>query len=278
MLLSRHRLKKFKVYFNRKVIVITGASSGLGEALALALGEMGAKIFLAARREKKLIQVAQNINNTGKGQAIVYKCDVTDESVVINMFNEVKNQFGHLDILICNAGIIDYIRVQDYNLQVDRNIMNTNYHGAALCIREAVKVMLLQGYGQIFVTNSVAGLVSPPYSSSYNASKHALNAFVATAKAELRSKNIYFTSFHPGDFAPSEIDKGKIPPIWSLDKYRWGKLSDVVQAALNAMQKRKRVYVFPRFYYYLYRLLQGLWPGLIIWLCSISAKEERKIK
>jgi len=276
MFLSSYRQKKIEEYFRGKVVVITGASSGFGEALALALGKLGAKILLTARREEKLIRVAHLINTGDVGQAVVCKCDVTDENEVLNMFNEVKKNFGKLDIFICNAGIIDYARIQDLDLAVDRKIMNTNYHGATLCIREAVKIMLGQGYGHIFINNSVAGFVSPPYSSSYNASKYALKAFVDSAKAELVNKNIFFTSFHPGDFDSTELDKGKNVPNWSFNKYRWSKLSDIVQAAMYAIQKRKGIYVFPRIYFYLYRFLQGVWPGLIIWVCSMSIKKDKK--
>jgi short-subunit dehydrogenase len=110
---------------------------------------------------------------------------------------------------------------------------------------------------------------------SYNASKHALTALINTARAEYIDKNIFFSSFHPGDFDSTELDVGKINPNWAFNKYRWTKLSKVVNAALYVIARRKKVYIFPRYYGFIYRLLTFLWPNLIVLLCSKSIKKVK---
>lgn len=269
--------KKAYKYFKDKVILITGASSGFGNALALELSDFNTKIFLAARREKELINLESFINKNSSSQAIACRTDITKEDEVIGLFKKVEDKYGRLDVTVISAGVIDYELVQDYNLNLDKQIMNINYHGSALCIRESLKMMLRQNKGHIFVMNSLTGLISPPYMSSYNASKHALTAFIDTAKAEfIDNRNIIFTSLHPGDFDSTELDVGKDTPNWAFDKYRWIELKKVVKIAIYVMYKKRNFYIFPGYYALLYRILKGIFPGLIIWLCSKSIKKDNK--
>lgn len=269
--------KKAYKYFNGKVILITGASSGFGKSLALDLSDFNTKIFLAARRKKELMNLENFINKNSVSQAIACMIDITKEDEVIRLFKKIEDKYGRLDIMVISAGVIDYQLVQDYNLDLDKQIMNVNYHGSALCIRESLRIMLFQNRGHIFVMNSLAGLISPPYMSSYNASKYALTSFIETAKAELiGNRNITFTSFHPGDFDSTELGIGKNNPSWAFDKYRWVELKKVVKVAIYVMYKKRNFYIFPGYYALLYRILKGVFPSLIIWLCSKSIKKDKK--
>jgi len=267
--------KKIEEYFRGKVILITGASGGFGRELAITLGNLGTTLCLVARREEELVKVKQMIIEQNKGYAESYVADISKEADVVELFDKIQKKYHRLDILINNAGVTEYYPVWKFDHVSDKKIMGINYHGAALCIREALRIMLAQGQGQIFVTNSLAGLISPPFMVSYNASKHALTSLVNTARAETRGSGIFFTSFHPGDIAGTEIDVGKVTPHWAFNEYRWTKLEKVINAAILAIYKRKKISIYPHYYWLLYRLLNAIAPSLIYWLCERSVKKNQ---
>jgi len=180
-----------------KVIVITGASSGIGEAAAIAFAQKGAKVVLAARRIEKLKKLTENIHHFNK-YCIFVSTDITQESEVINLFNETEIQFGKLDILINNAG--KGLKSEVLNIRFDDwlSVIQTNITGIFLCTREAVKQMIQKkNRGHIITISSIAGFYGAPGYAAYSASKHGVTGFMRSIKWELRKYGIKTSTIHP---------------------------------------------------------------------------------
>lgn len=182
--------------YQEKVVWITGASSGIGEHLAYALAEQGAKLILSSRNEKEL----QRVKNNGQKDAdiLIIPLDVTDFAAIPAAVETAVQHFGKIDILINNAGISQRALVKDTQLEVDQKIMAINYMGKVAMTKAILPLMLRQGYGQIVVISSVMGKVGVPYRSAYAASKHALHGFFDSLRAEVAKDNIDITIILPG--------------------------------------------------------------------------------
>lgn len=182
--------------FQDKVIWITGASSGIGEHLAYAFAEQGAKLALSSRNEKELLRVK---NNCGAGADIlVLPLDVADFSAIENAVKQLIEKYDHIDIVINNAGISQRALAQETALDVDQKILNVNYLGKVAVAKAVLPVLLRQRAGQIVVISSVMGKIGVPYRSAYAASKHALHGFFDSLRAEVYDHNIKVTIICPG--------------------------------------------------------------------------------
>jgi len=124
-------------FYQNKVAVITGASSGIGKAIAIDLAQRGVKVVLGARRESKLIEVVNTIKNQG-GAAIYCVTDVTQEHLCQKLINTAIDQYGTLDILVCNAGISMRANFNDVDITVLHRLMNVNFWGAVYCTKYAL--------------------------------------------------------------------------------------------------------------------------------------------
>jgi dehydrogenase/reductase SDR family protein 7B len=182
--------------YNEKVVWITGASSGIGEHLAYALAEQGAKLILSSRNEKELQRVKNNCHNDS--DILIIPLDVTDFGAIPAAVEDAMSKFGKIDILINNAGISQRSLVKDTQLEVDQKIMSINYLGKVAMTKAILPIMLRQGHGQIVVISSVMGKVGVPYRSAYAASKHALHGFFDALRAEVARDNIAITLILPG--------------------------------------------------------------------------------
>ncbi len=184
--------------FSNKVVVITGASSGIGRACALKFAQKGAKVFLAARRVERLEEVQKEIFNMGSSCTIV-KTDVTKKEDIENLFNKVEETYGKLDILINNAGKGLKASLLDITSEYWQSLLDTNLTSVFLCTQEAVKKMLKsKSNGYIITISSIAGLYGAPNYAAYCASKHAVTGFKRSVKWELRKKGIKCLTIHPG--------------------------------------------------------------------------------
>ncbi len=180
-----------------KVIVITGSSSGLGEATARMLSAQGASVVLGARRLERLEKLAEEINSKG-GKAHAVQTDVTDVKQVQHLVDEAVKKFGRIDVMLNNAGLmpqspLEKLRVDDWNKMIDVNIKGVLYGIAA-----ALPYMKEQKSGQIINVSSVAGHVVSPGSAVYSATKFAVRAISEGLRQEVKPYNIRSTIISPG--------------------------------------------------------------------------------
>lgn len=180
-----------------KVVWITGASSGIGEALAYQFDNEGAKLVLSARREKELQRVKANCKNNAE-DILILPLDLTEHGQMDEKVKRVINKFGRIDILINNGGISQRALVKDTRLEVDKQIMNINYFGTIALTKAVLPYMIRQKSGHFAVMSSVTGKIGVPLRSAYAASKHALFGFFDTLRAENFTRNIHVTMICPG--------------------------------------------------------------------------------
>ena len=181
-----------------KTAIITGASSGIGEATAHVLSEEGMNLVLAARREDRLNELKEKIESNG-GKAIVVKTDVTERDQVDNMAQKAKDKFGSIDILINNAGLMPLSLMK--NLHVDEwdQMIDVNLKGVLYCIAAVLPTMRDQQNGHIVNISSVAGRKVMPGSAVYSATKFGVRAISEGLRQELsHSDNIRITAIEPG--------------------------------------------------------------------------------
>ena len=181
-----------------KVLVITGASSGIGAATAIEAGAHGMKVVLAARRIGKLEEVTAAVRGVG-GDAMAVRTDVNDPLQVRDLIDRAVHHFGRLDAIFANAGFGAFHRLIDpTHAELERRMWETNYFAAVECIRAAGRVMIdrKQG-GHILICSSVAGLTGLPYKGTYAATKGALHALAASLRVELEEHSIYVSSVYP---------------------------------------------------------------------------------
>ena len=183
--------------FEQKVVIITGASSGIGKACALEFSKKGAKIVLAARSEAPLREVRETIIQNG-GEAVIIPTDVRVESDCELLIQKTIELYGKIDILINNAGISQRSAAKDTQFEVDKKIMEVNFLGAVALTKAVLPSMLGRQKGQIVAISSVMGKLGTPRRSAYAASKHALHGYFDSLRAELHSEGIKVTIICPG--------------------------------------------------------------------------------
>ncbi len=185
-----------------KVVVITGASSGIGRALALEFASKGSKLVLGARRTEKLKEIEKELPGS---EIETVHTDVSREEDCKNLIEKAISRFGRIDVLINNAGISMRALFEDVDLEVLRKLMDVNFWGAVYCIRYALP-HLLKTKGSLVGVISVAGHVGLPGRTGYSASKFALRGFLDTLRIENLKKGLHVLVVAPG-FTTSEIRK-----------------------------------------------------------------------
>ena len=180
-----------------KVAVVTGASKGIGKAIAVALADAGVKVVLAARTHRTVEQVASNLRETG-ADAFAVPTDVTDADAVQNLIQRTIETYQKLDILINNAGNGIFGTVVDFDPSDWDSVINSNLKGVYLCAKYALPHLLTQGEGQIVNVLSIAAKVAFPASSAYCAAKAGALALTKVLAAEVREQNIRVTAVLPG--------------------------------------------------------------------------------
>jgi NADP-dependent 3-hydroxy acid dehydrogenase YdfG len=178
-----------------KIIVITGASSGIGEATARLLAENGAKVVLGARRTEKLEKLVEEIRASG-GTAEFKAVDVTHREEMKAFVHFAKDTFGHIDVIFNNAGVMPLSRIDTLKVEEWDNMINVNIHGVLNGIAAGLPIMEAQGGGQFINTASIAAHVVGPTSAIYSATKYAVWAISDGLRQE--SKNIRVTLISPG--------------------------------------------------------------------------------
>ncbi|GIY44812.1 hypothetical protein CEXT_325431 [Caerostris extrusa] len=183
-----------------KVVLITGASSGLGEALAHAFHRAGARVILAARRKDALEKVKNDLitKYQSKNTPAVLPLDLHDLKAIKEKATKALDFYGHIDILVNNGGVSFRGEIVDTDLEVDLRIMVTNYFGPVALTKAILPSMLERNSGYIIAISSVQGKIAIPFRSAYSASKHATQAFFDTLKSELSHTNIHVCVVSPG--------------------------------------------------------------------------------
>jgi short-subunit dehydrogenase len=183
---------------NNKVVWLTGASSGIGEALAYQFAGKGAKLILSARRKKELERVKGNCAKETQPNIRVLPLDLSQPSTLMLCTEAAVQMFGHIDILINNGGISQRGLIKDTNLDVDRKLMEINYFGAVALTKYLLPHFIRQKHGHYVVVSSLTGKFGTPYRSGYAASKHALHGFYDAVRAEHFNDGIKVTMICPG--------------------------------------------------------------------------------
>jgi len=232
-----------KLNFKHKVVVITGASSGIGRACAYEFAERGAKVVLAARSENELKIVEDEIKQKG-GDCLSVKTDIRNIDDCKNLIDKTIEKFNKIDILINNAGISMRASFEELDLVVIKEIMDTNFFGMVYCTKFALPYLIEQK-GSIIGISSITGLTPLPYRTGYAASKHAMEGFLNTLRLENLNKGLHILTVHP-NFTTSNIRKyalnknGK-PQIESpRDEARMMPAEKVAQIIARAAHKRKK--------------------------------------
>ena len=187
-----------------QVAVITGASSGIGAAIARAYAKEGAHVVIAARSADKLQAVAGDINEHG-GKATAIGCDVTSESSVQALFERVASDCAQLDLLVNNAGLAKGAPTDALSFEVWREVMSVNLDGAFLCSREAFKLMKKQNRGRIINIGSLSAKMPRVNSAPYTTSKAALEGLTRSLALDGRAYGISVGVLQPGN---------TMTPIW----------------------------------------------------------------
>jgi NAD(P)-dependent dehydrogenase (short-subunit alcohol dehydrogenase family) len=220
-----------------RVAVITGASRGLGKAMALALGGAGAKLALVARDKARLEETAAEVGKLG-ADAAIFLVDVTVEEQVAAMEKQVVERFGRIDILINSAGTNVRKPLVDFTLEEWRKVLDVNLTGVFLMCRACIPHMTGRGYGRILNLSSTMSHVSLPGRCAYSASKAALLGLTRALAQELAPEGITVVGISPGPFA-TEMNAPLInnPELNSqfmsnVPLKRWGKVEEIGRLAL----------------------------------------------
>jgi short-subunit dehydrogenase len=258
------------------VVWITGASSGIGKAMAFEWARLGYRVVLSARRAALLEEVALEIRKSG-GEALVVPVDIMEEKSIEDAVQSIIATWGRLDIAVANAGFgvfggIDKLTAKDWNRQLQGNVT-----GLALTVKYALP-HLKKNQGRIGLVGSVGAYLPNPNVGAYGASKAAVHSIGLTLQVELKDTGVSCTTIHPG-FVVSEIAKIDNDGIWHPERpdprpsnLMWP-TDKAAKVMVNAILKRKRIYVFTTHGKILV-WMQRWFPSLVRTLVSKGPKPE----
>jgi short-subunit dehydrogenase len=219
-------------------VLITGASSGIGEALAYRYAAGGARLALCARRAEELGRVAEKVRDLG-GEAMCIPVDVTDPAAAADAVRKADRDLGSLDMVIANAGRGDTLLATRLTWEHVAAVVDVNLRGALATLVAAVPVMIAQQSGHLVGVSSLAGVRGLPTSAAYSASKAGLSTFLESLRIDLRPVGIRVTDVQPG-FVATPINEGAPYPM----PFRW----PVEKAARHIVRRLERgpaVIAFP---------------------------------
>jgi len=221
-----------------KVVLVTGASSGIGRGLAVELTRRGAAVGLLARRAELLHEIVAEIQAAG-GRALALPVDVTNAGSVRDAADQLTAAFGPIDVLIANAGVALTTPGTELIAEEIAGLINVNVVGVINSVTAVVGGMTERGRGQMVAISSLAAYRGLPKSAAYCSSKAAVSAFFESLRLDLEPKGIAVTIIHPG-FIKTALTAGRksqMPYLMELD--------DAVEKIVWAIEKRKKTYAFP---------------------------------
>ncbi|MFV2063747.1 MAG: SDR family oxidoreductase [Chloroflexota bacterium] len=222
-----------------KVIIITGASSGIGAETARQMAPLGCRTTLAARSADKLNALAQGLD----ADTLVVPTDVTVPADVHHLIDKTIEKFGRIDVLFANAGVYVPGQVDEGDPAEWSNLMRVNVDGVLSCVHAVLPHMKAQGSGDILVTSSISGLVDIHWEPIYSASKHAIQGFVHTVRRQVSGMGIRVGSIAPGQIAnelwgftdPAEIDE------LTIERHDFLRSEDVARAVIFMLSQPPHV-------------------------------------
>jgi short-subunit dehydrogenase len=229
-----------------KVVIITGASSGIGLALAKEFAYQGSKVVMAARREDQLKELADDIRKTG-ADILPVRTDVSQEIDCKNLIDKAIENYGRIDVLINNAGISMRALFQDLELTVVKKVMDVNFWGTVQCTHYAFPY-LLKSHGSVVGVSSIAGFKGLPGRTGYSASKSAMHGFLDVIRVETRKQGLHVLLACPG-FTSSNIRKTALVEDGSQqgetprDENKMMSAEEVAKHIYRAVVKRKRTLI-----------------------------------
>ncbi len=227
-----------------KVVVITGASSGIGKALAEEFAKRGANIVLGARQYVKLCEITNAINQKYQVKTLAVQADVTKEEDCKNLINQAVFTMGQIDVLVNNAGISMRALFSDLNLDVIKQVMDINFWGTVYCTKYALPE-LLKVQGSVIGVSSIAGYKGLPGRTGYSASKFAMNGFLESLRVENLKTGLHVMTACPGFTASnirnvalneSAVSQGET----SMDEGKMMTAEEVAVHIVNGLLKKKR--------------------------------------
>ena len=225
--------------FQNKTVFLTGASSGIGAGLALALAKRGAVVALAARRLELLEQLRSDCEAVG-GTARVFPLDVSDSAAMRNAADEFRKEFGKIDIMIANAGIAGKgEKERSIDAEAVAHLINVNLIGAVNAVAAVLPEMLMAGSGHLVAISSLAGYRGLPRSAAYSASKAGMTAFFESLRVDHPPSGVDVTVIHPGFIRTplTAARANKMPFLMELD--------DAIPHFMKAIEQRVAFAAFP---------------------------------
>lgn len=224
--------------WTNKVVLITGASSGIGRALAVGLGARGARVGLFARREEVLLEVAKEVEGAG-GRALVLAGDVRSAADVERAAVRMREHWGQIDVLVANSGIGVVAPASQLKASVAADVITVNTIGVVNSVAAVLPDMLARRSGQLVVISSLAAFRGMPKSAAYSASKAAVSTFFESLRVDLRGSGVDVTTIHPG-FIRTPLTAGRKGKLLFLME-----LKDATPRIIRAIERRRRTYAFP---------------------------------
>ncbi|XP_032679676.1 dehydrogenase/reductase SDR family protein 7-like [Odontomachus brunneus] len=278
--------KQKKKGLKHKVVMITGASSGLGEALAHVFYKCGCKLILVSRRQEELMRVSNDLTSTYQivpaYPPIILPLDLTK---IKDMKNEILKTLmvydGSIDVLINNAGISYRGETISTDIDVDMKVMMLNYFSQICLIKTILPLMVKQNSGHIVGISSVQGRIAIPYRSAYAASKYSVQAWYDSARAELYDKNIKFTIVNPG-YIKTNLSlnaltgNGQVYGIMDETIENGYEPGYVAECILEAILKKKEEITIAPFSVKCAIIIRTLFPSLFFWLMQRRARKLKK--
>jgi short-subunit dehydrogenase len=225
-------------YWTDKVVMITGASSGIGRGLALEIARRGGHLGLLARREVLLQEIVGEARALNV-KAVYATADVRDAKAVREAADRFRNELGPIDILIANAGIGTAHHALRLTPEHAANVISINVLGAVNSVSAVLPEMVERGQGRLVAISSLAAYRGVPKSAAYCASKAALSAYFESLRIDLRQTGVGVTTIHPG-FIKTDLTAGraaKMPYLMELDT--------AVKKIVSAIEKEKKTFAFP---------------------------------
>lgn len=260
-----------------RVVVITGASSGIGEALAKRLAARGAKLVLGARREDRLRAVAAACNAAAGGEAaIAWRTDVTVPRDLELLCGAAVERFGRLDVLVSNAGRGHFGTIEDVPLERLREQLETNFFSAFHGVRAALPIMRSQGRGHLIFVTSVLEKRGIPYMAPYCAAKAAMGSLAESLRVELRGSGIAVTTILPGR---TETEFNEAATGFRRDQgFGRAQSADAVAKTIERAIRRPRPEVYPSRPQRLLAILNDVAPRLVDWALIPVLRRFRQLE
>src|SRR5205823_7627306 len=221
-----------------RVVLVTGASSGIGRGLAVELARRGAAVGLLARRGEVLKEIVNEIEAAG-GRALALPADVTNATAVRRAAAELSAKFGPIDVLFANAGVGATTHAKDLEAKQVASVVDVNIIGVVNSVTAVLPGMVERGRGQLVAISSLAAYRGLPKSAAYSASKAAVSAFFESLRLDLYGSGVAVTIIHPG-FIKTPLTAGRhaqMPFLMELD--------DAIKKIIRAIEARKKSYAFP---------------------------------